>query len=178
MGKYINKLKGTGVEATTEVNHEETSIGVRTRSKTLALRHSQVLSLPSLAASAVVVGIGGEGGPYLQLRSRRLERLPPGGTKGKGQKQRKKYSDSKSKGKRPTDEKGENEKKLEKGSVLEENEEGKEKGPILEENKKEKEKGRMHEEYENEKKNIRIDDLEIVEASYEENMLEIESKER
>ncbi|CAI9762777.1 unnamed protein product [Fraxinus pennsylvanica] len=64
MGKYIRKSKGIGEADVVEVNHAkastQSSLGVRTRAKTLALQKS------SPAA------ISGDDGSYLQLRSRRL----------------------------------------------------------------------------------------------------------
>ncbi|XP_024028859.1 cyclin-dependent kinase inhibitor 4 [Morus notabilis] len=69
MGKYMKKAKATGEVAVMEVS--QSSLGVRTRAKTLALRKLQKSpsSAPAPAASS--------GGSYLQLRSRRLEKPPP-----------------------------------------------------------------------------------------------------
>ncbi|KAA8548428.1 hypothetical protein F0562_000112 [Nyssa sinensis] len=63
MGKYMRKSKTAGGVALMEVSQ---SLGVRTRAKTLAL---QRLQKSAVAAPA-------SGGSYLQLRSRRLEKPP------------------------------------------------------------------------------------------------------
>lgn len=60
MGKYMRKSKATGEVAVMEVS-QAASLGVRTRAKTLALQSS------TTAVSS---------GSYLQLRSRRLEKPP------------------------------------------------------------------------------------------------------
>ncbi|KAJ4968638.1 hypothetical protein NE237_015339 [Protea cynaroides] len=65
MGKYMRKAKITGEVAVMEV--VQSSLGVRTRAKTLALQRLQ----KSTTASAVDSGVS-----YLQLRSRRLEKPP------------------------------------------------------------------------------------------------------
>ncbi|KAL4283889.1 hypothetical protein GQ457_16G027570 [Hibiscus cannabinus] len=65
MGKYIKKPKTAGEEvAVTELS--QASLGVRTRSKTLALQRQ--MKSPTSPAPA--------NGSYLQLRSRRLEKPP------------------------------------------------------------------------------------------------------
>ncbi|CAK9141459.1 unnamed protein product [Ilex paraguariensis] len=64
MGKYMRKSKTTG-----EVVLMEASLGVRTRAKTLALQRLQ----KSAAAAAAVENSGGS---YLQLRNRRLVKPP------------------------------------------------------------------------------------------------------
>ncbi|XP_062165911.1 cyclin-dependent kinase inhibitor 5-like [Alnus glutinosa] len=63
MGKYIRKAKATGELAVMEVS--QSSLGVRTRARTLALQKSPAPSSPAAAS-----------GSYLQLRSRRLEKPP------------------------------------------------------------------------------------------------------
>ncbi|KAK6255159.1 Cyclin-dependent kinase inhibitor domain - like 4 [Theobroma cacao] len=71
MGKYIRKAKTAGEVAVMEVS--QSSLGVRTRAKTLALQRLQKSSTsPATVASAPVT----EDGSYLQLRSRRLEKPP------------------------------------------------------------------------------------------------------
>uniref|UniRef100_A0A5B7BQH6 Putative cyclin-dependent kinase inhibitor 5 n=1 Tax=Davidia involucrata TaxID=16924 RepID=A0A5B7BQH6_DAVIN len=65
MGKYIRKSKTAGGVALMEVSQ---SLGVRTRAKTLALQR--------LKKSAVAPTTPATGGSYLQLRSRRLEKPP------------------------------------------------------------------------------------------------------
>ncbi|KAJ8774143.1 hypothetical protein K2173_009574 [Erythroxylum novogranatense] len=63
MGKYMKKAKTAGDVAVMDL-----SLGVRTRAKTLALQRQAHLQPPS--ATGVVSG------GYIQLRSRRLEKLP------------------------------------------------------------------------------------------------------
>lgn len=63
MGKYIRKAKTTGELAVMEVS--QSSLGVRTRARTLALQKSPAPPSPAAAS-----------GSYLQLRSRRLEKPP------------------------------------------------------------------------------------------------------
>ncbi|KAL2506455.1 Cyclin-dependent kinase inhibitor 3 [Abeliophyllum distichum] len=78
MGKYMRKSKVIGEVAVMEVSHAaaQSSLGVRTRAKTLALQKSS-------AAAA----ISGDDGSYLQLRSRRLVKpAPPIATEAKRQK--------------------------------------------------------------------------------------------
>ncbi|KAE8698074.1 Cyclin-dependent kinase inhibitor 5 [Hibiscus syriacus] len=72
MGKYIRKAKTAGEVAIMEVS--QASLGVRTRAKTLALQRPQKSSAspPTTVASAPAKGDGS----YLQLRSRRLEKPP------------------------------------------------------------------------------------------------------
>ncbi|OMP03667.1 Cyclin-dependent kinase inhibitor [Corchorus olitorius] len=72
MGKYIRKAKAAGDVAVMEVS--QSSLGVRTRAKTLALQRLQKSSA-SPAAAAAAPATGGDGS-YLQLRSRRLEKPP------------------------------------------------------------------------------------------------------
>ena len=67
MGKYMRKAKATAEVAVMEVS--QSSLGVRTRAKTLALKGLQKAPPPA--------GASGAGGSYLQLRSRRLELKPP-----------------------------------------------------------------------------------------------------
>ncbi|KAL5542571.1 hypothetical protein UlMin_010281 [Ulmus minor] len=67
MGKYMRKAKAAGEVAVMEVS-QASSLGVRTRAKTLALKRLQ----KSLAASPAAASSDG----YLQLRSRRLEKPP------------------------------------------------------------------------------------------------------
>ncbi|XP_052184380.1 cyclin-dependent kinase inhibitor 5-like [Diospyros lotus] len=62
MGKYMRKAKVRGDVAVTEAVSQ--SLGVRTRAKTLALRRLQSARKDDSSS-------------YLQLRSRRLEKLPP-----------------------------------------------------------------------------------------------------
>lgn len=66
MGKYMRKTKTAGEVAVMEVS--QSSLGVLTRAKTLALRRLQQ-SPPSSASPP-------GSGSYLQLRSRRLEKPP------------------------------------------------------------------------------------------------------
>ncbi|XP_022735246.1 cyclin-dependent kinase inhibitor 4-like isoform X2 [Durio zibethinus] len=71
MGKYIRKAKTAGEVALMDVS--QSSLGVRTRAKTLALQRLQKSSnSPETAASARA----SSDGSYLQLRSRRLEKPP------------------------------------------------------------------------------------------------------
>lgn len=70
MGKYMRKTKSLGEVAVMEVS--QSSLGVLTRAKTLALRRLQQSPTPSPASPASPVASGS----YLQLRSRRLEKPP------------------------------------------------------------------------------------------------------
>ncbi|XAR62586.1 hypothetical protein NMG60_11017405 [Bertholletia excelsa] len=65
MGKYMRKTKTAGEVALMEV--AQSSLGVRTRAKTLALQRLQNSAATAASSS---------GGSYLQLRSRRLEKPP------------------------------------------------------------------------------------------------------
>lgn len=69
MGRYMRKSKAAGDLAATEV--AQSLLGVRTRAKTQVLLRKQL--------SAVS---GGCGGSYLELRSRKLEKLIGGGGRG------------------------------------------------------------------------------------------------
>ncbi|KAL3506381.1 hypothetical protein ACH5RR_031763 [Cinchona calisaya] len=73
MGKRIKKLKRIGGAEIEQANHAQTSLGVRTRAKTLALQHAKMLSL---STASTIIEDGREKGSCLQLRSRRLKRLP------------------------------------------------------------------------------------------------------
>ncbi|CAH2049086.1 unnamed protein product, partial [Thlaspi arvense] len=64
-GKYMRKTKTAGEVALMEV--AQSSLGVRTRAKTLALQRLQNSAATAASSS---------GGSYLQLRSRRLEKPP------------------------------------------------------------------------------------------------------
>ncbi|KAI4317345.1 hypothetical protein L6164_025219 [Bauhinia variegata] len=66
MGKYMRKAKTTGEVALMEVS--QSSLGVRTRAKTLALQRLQKSQAPAPSSAS--------SGSYLQLRSRRLEKPP------------------------------------------------------------------------------------------------------
>ncbi|KAK9282434.1 hypothetical protein L1049_005351 [Liquidambar formosana] len=66
MGKYMKKSKITGDVAVMEVS--QSSMGVRTRAKTLALQRLQSTLTPPQKL---------DNSSYLQLRSRRLEKPPP-----------------------------------------------------------------------------------------------------
>nr|DAD37018.1 TPA_asm: hypothetical protein HUJ06_007659 [Nelumbo nucifera] len=66
MGKYMRKAKITGEVAVMEVS--QASFGVRTRARTLALQRLQK-TMPTSSTS-------NSGSSYLQLRSRRLEKPP------------------------------------------------------------------------------------------------------
>ncbi|KAK6929590.1 Cyclin-dependent kinase inhibitor domain [Dillenia turbinata] len=71
MGKYMKKSKTTREIAVMEIS-SQSPLGVRTRAKTLALQQLQKKnSSPPASPSANSDG-------YLQLRSRRLEKPPPG----------------------------------------------------------------------------------------------------
>ncbi|XAR58720.1 hypothetical protein NMG60_11014219 [Bertholletia excelsa] len=70
MGKYLRKAKVTGDVAVMEVV-SPASLGVRTRAKTLALQRLQSTSTTAAAPPT------NPESSYLQLRSRRLEKLPP-----------------------------------------------------------------------------------------------------
>ncbi|CAN6299117.1 unnamed protein product [Urochloa humidicola] len=68
MGKYMRKAKVSGEVAVMEVT--AAPLGVRTRARALALQRLQ----KQQAQGEEKEGAGGE---YLELRSRRLEKLPP-----------------------------------------------------------------------------------------------------
>ncbi|KAI8566709.1 hypothetical protein RHMOL_Rhmol02G0063200 [Rhododendron molle] len=69
MGKYMRKAKTAADVALMEV--AQSSLGVRTRARTLALQRLQKSSTAPATATTVAAG-----GSYLQLRSRRLEKPP------------------------------------------------------------------------------------------------------
>lgn len=71
MGKYMRKTKSLGEVAVMEVS--QSSLGVLTRAKTLALRRLQQSPAPSPSPSPASPVPSGS---YLQLRSRRLEKPP------------------------------------------------------------------------------------------------------
>lgn len=98
MGKYMRKSKGTGGGvALMEVSHTQASLGVRTRAK-VALERLQKSAAPTEAAP--------EGGrSYLQLRSRRLEKISPIGVEGRRQRNIQKDSNSLGRGHGKTSEK-------------------------------------------------------------------------
>ena len=73
MGKYMRKAKATGEVALMEVS--QASLGVRTRAKTLALKRLQKSS-PDSNSPTAKSSTASSGGSYLQLRSRRLEKPP------------------------------------------------------------------------------------------------------
>ncbi|XP_066370639.1 cyclin-dependent kinase inhibitor 4-like [Miscanthus floridulus] len=66
MGKYMRKVKVSGEVAIMDVS--SAPLGVRTRARALALQRLQ---------KQLAQGEEGVGGQYLELRSRRLEKLPP-----------------------------------------------------------------------------------------------------
>uniref|UniRef100_A0A5B6YY80 Putative cyclin-dependent kinase inhibitor 5 n=2 Tax=Davidia involucrata TaxID=16924 RepID=A0A5B6YY80_DAVIN len=70
MGKYMQKAKITGDVAVMEVS--QTSLGVRTRAKTLALQRLQRTTAPPSTTTPPP----NPESSYLQLRSRRLEKPP------------------------------------------------------------------------------------------------------
>lgn len=72
MGKYMRKSKPAGEVALLDVSHTQSSLGVRTRAKTLALQRSTAAA-PGAASSGC-----GDCGSYMQLRSRRLQKPPIG----------------------------------------------------------------------------------------------------
>ncbi|XWS76102.1 hypothetical protein CRYUN_Cryun01aG0148200 [Craigia yunnanensis] len=75
MGKYMKKSKITGDIAVMEVSHQS-NLGSRTRAaKTLALQRLQKTT-PSSPAQVVSSAPDVSSFSYLQLRSRRLEKLP------------------------------------------------------------------------------------------------------
>lgn len=87
----MRKSKGTGGGvALMEVSHTQTSLGVRTRAK-VALERLQKSA--SATAPPEAAAEGGGGRSYLQLRSRRLEKISP---IGEGRRQRNIQKDSNS----------------------------------------------------------------------------------
>lgn len=76
MGKYIRKAKLAGEVAVMEVS-PQSSVGVHTRARTLALRRHQkpsASSSSSSSSSSAVDNSSSSSSCYLQLRSRRLEK--------------------------------------------------------------------------------------------------------
>lgn len=71
MGKYMRKAKVSGEAAVMEV--AAAPLGVRTRARALALQRLQ----KQQAQAGQGEQQEGAGGEYLELRSRRLEKLPP-----------------------------------------------------------------------------------------------------
>lgn len=135
MGKYIRKSKTTREVA---VSHAQSSLGVRTRAKTLELQRLEKSSASATAADPVATEGCGDG-CYMQLRNRRLEKPAP------AEARRKKY---------PSLEKEPNSKK----ATVRPN--------SVEKSGKEKEKLKEKQ------------DENSVEASFGENILEFEVKER
>ncbi|KAG5560607.1 hypothetical protein RHGRI_003806 [Rhododendron griersonianum] len=80
MGKYMRKAKTAADVALMEV--AQSSLGVRTRARTLALQRLQKSSPAPATATTVAAG-----GSYLQLRSRRLEKPPTDHSKRQKQQQ-------------------------------------------------------------------------------------------
>ncbi|XP_031105559.1 cyclin-dependent kinase inhibitor 3-like [Ipomoea triloba] len=75
MGKYMRKSKTASEVALLDISHTQSSLGVRTRAKTLALQRLQ----RSTAAAPGTTSSGcGDCGSYMQLRSRRLQKPPIG----------------------------------------------------------------------------------------------------
>ncbi|KAL3517796.1 hypothetical protein ACH5RR_020385 [Cinchona calisaya] len=72
MGKYMRKAKITADVAVMEVSSDQSTLGVRTRAKTLALQRLQSSSSSSSLAPAT--SNLPDSSCYLQLRSRRLEK--------------------------------------------------------------------------------------------------------
>ncbi|KAL5231173.1 hypothetical protein ABZP36_029949 [Zizania latifolia] len=70
MGKYMRKAKVSGEVTVMEV--AAAPLGVRTRARALAMQRLQ--KQPTAAAQGEATAASGE---YLELRSRRLEKLPP-----------------------------------------------------------------------------------------------------
>ncbi|XP_073270887.1 cyclin-dependent kinase inhibitor 3-like isoform X2 [Primulina huaijiensis] len=83
MGKYMRKAKTAGDTAVMEMS--QSSLGVRTRAKTLALQRLQ-----STAASTAAPP---EDSCYLELRSRRLEKRPPPHQHNSGEEQGQEHSE-------------------------------------------------------------------------------------
>lgn len=73
MGKYMRKAKISADVAVMEVS--QSTLGVRTRAKTLALQRLQ--SSPSSTSTAPTLSGVSDSSSYLQLRSRRLEKPSP-----------------------------------------------------------------------------------------------------
>lgn len=162
MGKYMRKTKSLGEVAVMELS--QSSLGVLTRAKTLALRRLQQSPTPSPSSASPLAS-----GSYLQLRSRRLEKPPVvfSGHESKRQKQSPKEgcprnpSPTVSSSLRPTMP----ERSVSLGRV---NEEG--------DHTAEKSVGKFDEIHASESKNENID-LVIEEASFGENILDFESRE-
>ncbi|KAH0452731.1 hypothetical protein IEQ34_020030 [Dendrobium chrysotoxum] len=73
MGKYMRKAKLAGEVAVMEVS-AQSSIGVRTRARTLALQRHQKQSSSSSSSAVDNSSSSSSSSCYLQLRSRRLEK--------------------------------------------------------------------------------------------------------
>ncbi|VFQ86133.1 unnamed protein product [Cuscuta campestris] len=75
MGKYMRKSKTSSEVALPDLSHAQSSLGVRTRAKTLALQRLQRST--AVAPSASSAGCS-DCGSYMQLRNRRLQKSPIG----------------------------------------------------------------------------------------------------
>jgi hypothetical protein len=75
MGKYMRKGKVSGEVAVMEVGGA--LLGVRTRSRTLALQRTTSSQKPPEKGEGDPGAGAGAGAEYLELRSRRLEKPPP-----------------------------------------------------------------------------------------------------
>lgn len=164
MGKYMRKSKATsGGVALMEVSHTQASLGVRTRAR-VALERLQKSA--SAAGEAAAEG----GGSYLQLRSRRLEKISPIGVEGRRQKNLQKDSNSQS---------GRGSSRLKPKADDEEIKEEKEKVSLDGEKVIEEENLQGNEAAgEENKKGSSAADLGVDEAFFGENVLEIEGRGR
>ncbi|XP_072959410.1 cyclin-dependent kinase inhibitor 5-like [Typha angustifolia] len=82
MGRYMRKAKLSGEVAVMEISHQ-TTLGVRTRARTLALQRLQNPSSSSSSSSSSSPASPESSLAYLELRSRRLEKPPPPAVKAK-----------------------------------------------------------------------------------------------
>ncbi|XP_038875552.1 cyclin-dependent kinase inhibitor 5-like [Benincasa hispida] len=167
MGKYMRKTKSIGEVAVMELS--QSSLGVLTRAKTLALRRLQQSPTPSPSPASPVPS-----GSYLQLRSRRLEKPPVvfSAHEPKRQKQSPKEGCTRNPSPRVCSSlrSAMPERSLSLGRVNEE-------GDHTAEEAAEKSVGKFDEIHASESKNENID-LVIEEASFGENILDFESRER
>ncbi|EAY88461.1 hypothetical protein OsI_09928 [Oryza sativa Indica Group] len=83
MGKYMRKGKVSGEVAVMEVGGA--LLGVRTRSRTLALQRTTSSQKPPEKGEGDPGAGAGAGAEYLELRSRRLEKPPPAHAAGQGE---------------------------------------------------------------------------------------------
>ncbi|CAH9099462.1 unnamed protein product [Cuscuta europaea] len=75
MGKYMRKSKNASDVALLDLSHTQSSLGVRTRAKTLAIQRLERTTEAVAGGSSTVCA---DCGSYMQLRNRRLQKPPIG----------------------------------------------------------------------------------------------------